>query len=242
MFKNTKSIWKKGLYIFLALSLVLGLVVSAAFGIFDYLRERGEAAGSPEDVVAMVNGEEIVRQDYSFQLDYMKSMYEMQGIDFGRSDSQDLLRQLEYQALEELINQRLILQVAREKNMEVSQQEVQKEYEEVVSQFDDEEDLLSELEEMNLTRESFMTLIEEQLLFAQYMESYMEKVDPKELEVSEEELETLYSLYSSQVEDMPEYEDVKGQLEEELKDQKYNQVVNLMVQDIRAESDIEILL
>ena len=242
MFKNTKSIWKKGLYIFLALSLVLGLVVSAAFGIFDYLRERGEAAGSPEDVVAMVNGEEIVRQDYSFQLDYMKSMYEMQGIDFGRSDSQDLLRQLEYQALEELINQRLILQVAREKNMEVSQQEVQKEYEEVVSQFDDEEDLLSELEEMNLTRESFMTLIEEQLLFAQYMESYMEKVDPKELEVSEEELETLYSLYSSQVEDMPEYEEVKGQLEEELKDQKYNQVVNLMVQDIRAESDIEILL
>ncbi len=242
MFKNTKSIWKKGLYIFLALSLVLGLVVSAAFGIFDYLRERGEAAGSPEDVVAMVNGEEIIRQDYSFQLDYMKSMYEMQGIDFGRSDSQDLLRQLEYQALEELINQRLILQVAREKNMEVSQQEVQKEYEEVVSQFNDEEDLLSELEEMNLTRESFMTLIEEQLLFAQYMESYMEKVDPKELEVSEEELETLYSLYSSQVEDMPEYEEVKGQLEEELKDQKYNQVVNLMVQDIRAESDIEILL
>jgi len=242
MFKNTKSIWRKGLYIFLALSLVLGLVVSAAFGIFDYLRERGEAAGSPEDVVAMVNGEEIIRQDYSFQLDYMKSMYEMQGIDFGRSDSQDLLRQLEYQALEELINQRLILQVAREKNMEVSQQEVQKEYEEVVSQFNDEEDLLSELEEMNLTRESFMTLIEEQLLFAQYMESYMEKVDPKELEVSEEELETLYSLYSSQVEDMPEYEEVKGQLEEELKDQKYNQVVNLMVQDIRAESDIEILL
>lgn len=242
MFKNTKSIWRKGLYIFLALSLVLGLVVSAAFGIFDYLRERGEAAGSPEDVVAMVNGEEIIRQDYSFQLDYMKSMYEMQGIDFGRSDSQDLLRQLEYQALEELINQRLILQVAREKNMEVRQQEVQKEYEEVVSQFDDEEDLLSELEEMNLTRESFMTLIEEQLLFAQYMESYMEKVDPKELEVSEEELETLYSLYSSQVEDMPEYEEVKGQLEEELKDQKYNQVVNLMVQDIRAESDIEILL
>lgn len=242
MFKNTKSIWKKGLYIFLALSLVLGLVVSAAFGIFDYLRERGEADGSPEDVVAMVNGEEIIRQDYSFQLDYMKSMHEMQGIDFGRSDSQDLLRQLEYQALEELINQRLILQVAREKNMEVSQQEVQKEYEEVVSQFDDEEDLLSELEEMNLTRESFMTLIEEQLLFAQYMESYMEKVDPKEMEVSEEELETLYSLYSSQVEDMPEYEEVKGQLEEELKDQKYNQVVNLMVQDIRAESDIEILL
>lgn len=242
MNKNTKSVLKKGLYIALALSLVLGLILSATYGIFDFLRERGEAAGSPEDVVAMVNGEEIIRQDYSFQLEQLKSMYEMQGIDFRRNDSQDLLRQLEYQALEELINQRLILQIAREKDIQVSQQEVQDDYEEVVSRFDNEEELISELAEMNLTREGFITMIEEQLLIARYLEDYIKTVDPEELEVSEEDLETFYSLYSSQYEDMPDYEEIKEELKEDLTQQKYDQVVNVMVQEIRAESDIQILL
>ena len=242
MFKNTKTVWKKVLYIVLALSLVAGLVVSAVYGIFDSIHDRGIAEGSPEDVVALVNGEEVYRKDYSFQLDYMKSLYEMQGVDFRRTDSQDILRQLEVYALEELINQRLIIQQAREENIQVSHQEVEEEYQEVAAQFDDEEDLLSELAEINLTRDGFMSLIQEQLLFQRYMENYLDEVDPEELEVSEEELETMYSLYSSQIEDLPDFEKYKDQLEQELIQQKYDQLVELKLQELRAESDIQILL
>lgn len=242
MFKNTKTVWKKVLYVVLALSLVAGLVVSAVYGIFDSIHDRGAAEGSPEDVVALVNGEEVYRKDYRFQLDYMKSLYEMQGVDLRGPDSRDILRQLEHHALEELINQRLIIQQAREENIQVSSQEVEEEYQGVAAQFDDEEALLSELEEINLTRDSFMSLIQEQLLFQRYMEHYLDEVDPEELEVSEEELETMYSLYSSQIEDLPDFEDYKDQLEQELIQQKYDQLVELKLQELREESDIQILL
>ncbi len=242
MLKNNKSTLNKVIYIFLALSLVLGLVLSATYGLFDVIRERGEAATSPDDVVALVNGEEIIRRDYTLQLEQAKASYEMQGVDLRSRESQELLQQLEFIVLEDLIDQKLILQQAREENMQVNQEEVQEEYEETVSLFEDEEEFVSQLAEINLTQEDFMKLIEERLLFYQYLDVFMERVDPEQLEVSQEEMEGLYSLYSSQYEDMPEYEEVQHELEEELKRQKYDEVVRLMVDRIREDSEIKVLL
>ncbi|UNC92861.1 SurA N-terminal domain-containing protein [Candidatus Contubernalis alkaliaceticus] len=242
MMKNKKSTLNKVIYIVLALSLVLGLVLSAAYGLFDVIRDGRAAATSPDDVVALVNGEEIIRRDYTLQLEQTKASYEMQGIDLRSRESQELLQQLEYFVLEDLINQKLVIQKAREENMQVNQEEIQEEYEETVSLFENEEQLVSQLADMNLTLEDFKTLIEEQLLYYQYLEEYMERVDPKELEVSPEEIETLYSLYSSQYQDMPDYEEVQQELEEELRWQKHDEVVKLLMNKIREDSEIKILL
>ncbi|MDD3654110.1 MAG: peptidylprolyl isomerase [Desulfotomaculaceae bacterium] len=69
--------------------------------------------GCGDNVVATVNGEKITSEELSQRVNMTKSSMEQQGFDFSGDNGQILMDYLQKGALEEIINNRLLLQEAR---------------------------------------------------------------------------------------------------------------------------------
>lgn len=194
------------------------------------------------DAVALVNGEEIGREEFEFYMQQVKSIYEMQGVDLGGEEMEELLEGVEQQVLEELINQKLLLQVAEREGFFAAEEEIQTELEQLEQHFGGKEMLLEELEEMGMTAEDLKKDLQHQFMIQEYLDYYVEEVvSEKELEVTEEEIEKLYETYSEQ-QDMPELEEMESHLKEELEQQKMWEAMESLFHQFRDESEIEIFL
>lgn len=81
-------------------------------------------AGCGQDVVATVNGEKITGAELSQRVDETKASMEKQGVDFSGDKGQTLMESLREQTLDEIINNKLLLQEAR-KSGKLTKQQVQ---------------------------------------------------------------------------------------------------------------------
>ncbi len=240
------SLPRKTLYL-IAAAVIIALVAVGAFsGFLDkpLTALQGMFQEESQEVVATVNGEEIAREELEVMLEQQKQQYQMQGMDLDSEDMSDMLEQLERQILDSLVANLLMAQAAEEKGISVSEEELEQEYQDLVAQFGGEEELNQQLEAAGITREEIKEDIARTLPAQKYMESYKEEnISEEDLEVSEEELKAVYDQYSAQMgEEFGEFEEVKPQLEEDLKRQKENEVLQSHVEELREEAEIEIKL
>jgi peptidyl-prolyl cis-trans isomerase C len=70
-------------------------------------------AGCSGSVVATVNGEKITSQELDKQVEELKALYEQQGMDFSGDEGASLLETLRKSTLQQMINNKLMLQEAR---------------------------------------------------------------------------------------------------------------------------------
>ena len=240
------SLPRKTLYL-IAAAVIIALVAVGAFsGFLDkpLTALQGMFQEESQEVVATVNGEEIAREELEVMLEQQKQQYQMQGMDMDSEDMSDMLEQLERQILDSLVANLLMAQAAEEKGISVSEEELEQEYQDLVAQFGGEEELNQQLEAAGITQEEIKEDIARTLPAQKYMESYKEEnISEEDLEVSEEELKAVYDQYSAQMgEEFGEFEEVKPQLEEDLKRQKENEVLQSHVEEVREEAEIEIKL
>lgn len=235
---------RKTLYL-IAAAVIIAVVVAGAFsGFLDKpltaLQEMFQEES--QEVVATVNGEEITREELEVMLEQQKQQYQMQGMDLDSEEMSDMREQLERQILDSLIANLLMAQAAEEKGISVSEEELEQEYQDLAAQFGGEEELNQQLEAAGITREEIKEDIARTLPAQKYMESYKEEnISEEDLEVSEEELKAVYDQYSAQMgEEFGEFEEVKPQLEEDLKRQKENEVLQSHVEELREEAEVEI--
>lgn len=223
-----------------AVIVALGMVLSATVVYLDYFAlDGGERA--PSGVVAVVNDEEINREEFEMYYQHMKSMYEMQGIDLEGEEG--MRRHLQEQILSELIGSALIIQEAEREGIKVSEEEVQESYQEILAQYESQEQLEEELSSLNMTLEDLKGNIREELLKEKYRAFYKnEKVDEEDLLVSQEELEERYEQHKLYQEEMPALEEVEEELREELKEEKLERSLGNYLENLKAESNIEIFL
>jgi thiol-disulfide isomerase/thioredoxin len=223
MKKNTKR-WLIGLCIGL---LCLGLLAG-----YQVTRPDGGGLGA----VAVVNGEEIAREEFERQLDQVKAYYEQQGSPFPEGEG---LAQFKQQIVDQLVQQTMLIQEADSRGITATEEEIQSQYEDTVKGFPDEEAFEQAVKEQGLSQEDVEGLIADSIKIENLLDLVVKKAEVDA--PTEDELRELYDQYSQQQE-LPPFEEVKDQLEAELLYQRHNEVVQAFIQELKAQSTVEVLL
>mgnify|MGYP000890737038 CR=1 FL=1 len=169
---------------------VLVLAVLLAFVVFS-------TAGCGEgEVVARVNGEKITLSELNSKVEEIKAGLESQGIDFESEEGRSVLKKVEEEALNQLINETLLMQEAEKQGVLAGDDKVQQRLKEIKENFSSEE-FKSLLKAQNLTERDF----KEQLKLQLSADALFNKVT-KNIKVSEQELREYFEKYKGDLEQL----------------------------------------
>ncbi|MDD4169017.1 MAG: peptidylprolyl isomerase [Desulfotomaculaceae bacterium] len=120
--------------------------------------------GCSGSVVATVNGEKITSEELSQRVNMTKSSMEQQGVDFSGENGQVLMESLQKGVLEEIINNKLLLQEAR-KIDQLTAEQVQEKIMPLKEQFSSEKEYNDFLDQLMLSEEdiAFILNLQEQV-------------------------------------------------------------------------------
>lgn len=158
---------------------VLGLVMVLVFAI--------SVVGCGSTTVAEVNGEKITKSQLKKRVEKMKMAYEQQGASFEGEQGEMMLKAIEAQTVEQMINQLLVKQAAIKEGVAPTDSELDKRLEEVKSRFNSEQEFKDALKNYNYTEDELKEYIAEQAM----MDALFEKVT-KDVKVTEEEMKKYY--------------------------------------------------
>ena len=222
------------------LLVVLGLVTLLAMG----CASEGENENRPEDsdwdmdeIVASVSGTEITRGEFEGTVARTRLSYEQQGANFTGEQGEAMLDQIREQAINTLVHEELLLQEAREKGFEATQEAVEEELEGAKAQYPSEEEFATVLEANYLNEDDFKKMIANNMVIDEFLQSEIE-----EAPVSDEDVQQLYDQYAAQTEDMPALEDVKSQLELEISQQNQQAQIGVLIEQLMEKSEVEIFI
>ena len=136
--------------------------------------------GIGKEVVATVNGEKIFSDELTQRVDEMKVNYEKQGVDFSGDKGTDLLESLRKDALEQMINNKLMLQEGK-KLGSLTAEQVQETIKPFKEQFPSEEEYQKFLSQIKVSEED-----------AAYILNLQDKLTREVPAASEEEVRKYY--------------------------------------------------
>jgi SurA N-terminal domain len=134
--------------------------------------------------------------------------------------------------MNELIAQELIKQEATKSGIEVSDEDVQKEFEELKSQ--NEDNFNEYLERFKLTEES----LKDQIRFSQTLSNYM-KQEIKVDEVTDEDIKETYEQLKKDMDDIMTFEEAEPIIKNQLTSQRKADALQQKVEDLMKQSEIE---
>lgn len=180
--------FKKIIIGLLTLTLVLGIAGCTSSKTKDEGQETKED-NNPE-IAAMVGEEPIYQSQVDQQMDYIKSMMQMQ---FGENYKEDdenikkILEQQEKEYLNYLIEAELFVQKAKTEGLKASEEDIQAKYDETKATYETEEAFLKALEENGLTEETYKQRINDGIVMDDYMKSLT-----ADIAVTDEEIKEYY--------------------------------------------------
>ena len=194
-----------------------------------------------DETILIINGEEVTRGEFDAQFERTKQMVSQQyGIDLDSEENAMLLPELQHQTIDNIIGQRILTQEAKNKGMEVSDEEIDENIGMLIQQFGGEEGFQEALDADNLTEEDLEQLVYEELLISQLFEAELNFDD---IEVSEEEIEDFYAQYEmtmeQQGEEVPPLEEIEEQIIMQLQQQKAQEEQQTYVSALMDDSEIE---
>lgn len=213
--------------------------------------EESESVEQPEmpepdlegipDVVAEVNGEEITKEEfetaYTSQFQQMAMQAQMTGQEVDQA-------QLKEQLVESLVSQELLIQETEKREITASEEQVSATIQELAEQngLKSSDEFLAALKEQGITEDEVMKQVQTQVKVDQLIAEETGEIKP-----TDEELQTFYDEALSQQaeaggEELPAFEEVKPQLEEQVRLQKEGEAVKALVAQLREEADVIINL
>jgi FKBP-type peptidyl-prolyl cis-trans isomerase (trigger factor) len=146
--------------------------------------------GSPETVIASVNGEEITKEIIQqFEQQQLQSI----GLDSGSAEAKQMLETYRPMIVDQLINTLLIEHKAAADGIEATEAQIENEYQRYAQQFGGEEVLEQQLEMIGYSQQDLKDEIASQLPTQLYISSYLEQnFDPESVEITEQELREYY--------------------------------------------------
>ena len=212
--------------------------------------ESGDGAEQPEmpepdlegipEVVAEVNGKEILRADfevtYEGQFQQMAMMSQMTGEEIDQD-------QLKKQIAESMVGQELLIQEADSRDINVSEEDFNETLDRLASQngLESKDEFLATLEEQGMGEEEVMSQLEPQVKVDLLIASESGDIAP-----TDEELQAAYDQMVAQQEQAgedakaPSFDEVKPDLEEEVKMQKESEAVQALVTKLREGADVTV--
>ena len=211
----------------LAAMLVIGVLAMVGCG----------GNGDVAPAVATVNGEEITEQELDVQLNQYRQQYASQGMDLDAEP--DLLAEVQSDVLNEMIDQKLLLEYAADEGLTASQEAMDAEYQALLQQVGGEETLQELLDAQGMSRDELMGLIEDEVML-KYLQDYVR--EERGLEVTEVALEDAYEQYREMMPDIPPLDEIRPQLRAELEHQQYMEVLPTLLETLREDAEIEVYL
>ena len=196
------------------------------------------------DVVATVNGEDITKDFFAmYYVPTLKRTVEQQTYqeEEEKNDEEALRQQIQDDTLELLIQQQLLLQEAKSRNITVEEEVIHQQLQSFKQQYESEEAFQAALQEENFTKEELEQDIKIQIMINQLMEDEL-----KNVEVSEEQTRELYEelneMQGENEENMPSYEELQPQLEQQILQQLRFEKRQELVEKLRKEGEIKVYL
>lgn len=189
---------------------------------------------SNSSLAAVVGGEKITKKDLSDRVDKNKEVFKQQGANLS---DEKVLAKINEQTLNEMINEKVLLQNAKKEGITASDNEVSIAYDNLVSKFKSKEDFDKELSALKFTEKSLKENISKQIVLKKYVEK---NTDIKDITATKEEIKNLYDKYKINQKDMPNLEEIEKQLENEVKQQKIGVIVEAFIKKIKKETEIKI--
>ncbi|WP_418791334.1 SurA N-terminal domain-containing protein [Phosphitispora sp. TUW77] len=143
--------------------------------------------GCGSKTIASVNGEKITREDLDKRMDKEKLYLEQQGASFSGQEGQMMLKALEKQTLEKMIEQTLIAQIAKEEGVYPSKSEIDKQVQQIIGNFGSEAQFEAAMKQYNYTLED----IKQKVSFETAYTKLHEKVTA-DVKVSDAEIKKYY--------------------------------------------------
>lgn len=172
--------------------LILALMVTvSACGIIEKKEPEGKVIDGKE-VVAKVNDKYILKSDFEDQVENSKKIYEANGYNFSDDEGAKILDQVEQQVLEGMINKEILLQKAKEQDINVTSEELEKEIKQWESKFGGKEALDKYLKEQKITLDEFKTAMKEEITISKLID-----VVTKDVTASDKEIKQVYDGYVS---------------------------------------------
>lgn len=221
--------------------LIAALVVAVAAGAgYLYstgnLNQLGLGQSQPtEEAAALVNGEIISQSDYQSMRTQVAAQ---QGMDVSALDEQTAA-QLKEQTLDILISRTLLQQAAAEAGATASQEAVTGELDALKNQLGGQDAFQEALTAQNMSEEELRNQIQSDLTTQAYLD---EAVDQATLSASEQEITAAYETAAAGNEEIPPLEEVYEQVEQSIIRQKEQANVQQLIQELRSQAEIEILI
>ena len=238
-----------------AVAAVFGLVACGADG-----EEASEPSAQTEqqalpepqvddipEVVASVNGNDISGEAFTDAYTAQFQQLAMQSQMTGEELDQNALQE---QALEMMINSELLVMEAEEQEFSASEEDVDTYLSTMAEQngLESTDELLSQFEEQGLSSDRVRAEIQREVLIEQVIDNI--DVD----EPSDDELRTIYDTQVEQLEalneqaeddqtqDIPSFDTLRPELEKQATAQQHNEALTKLIDQLREDADIEILL
>jgi hypothetical protein len=188
--------------------------------------------------VATVNGTIISKATYDTQLASAIASYKTQGVDVTDATK---LSQIKKQVLDDLISNELLTQGLSASGIKSSTEEVEKQFQTILTQAGGAEKLKAELVKNNLTEVQLRENISQQLSIQKYL---TQNIDVKSITVSEAEIAQFYADYSKAQKDsgaktVPALKNLSDQIKQQIISNKQQALVADFISSLRAKAKIE---
>lgn len=216
---------------------VVGVVVIAA-GAWYFISSGMPFDREPVDggdVIAVVNGKKLSRADFE---EFKSQVAAQQGFDIASLDA-ETKSQFETQVIDELIARTLLQQAAYELGVTASPEEIVAQIEAITAQLGGEEVFQQALEEEGLSEEELRVQISADIVTQTYLER---ELNLSSVTAADEEVEAMYAQEAAQNENIPALEEVQDQVERMVIQQKQQNLVTQLIQQLRERGDIKILI
>lgn len=118
-------------------------------------------AGCGAEVIAKVNGEKITESEFNKRMEQVAAMY---GYDLNSEEGKNVAELLKDQMIQSMIEEKLVIQEAKNRKIQVNKEEIEEELEKIKAQFNDDEDFTEFLTQRKFAEKDLKVYIEQQLI------------------------------------------------------------------------------
>ncbi|MSU45212.1 MAG: hypothetical protein EXS47_01095 [Candidatus Zambryskibacteria bacterium] len=226
---------REKMFSIVGLVLVVGAVVG--YSIFDLGKSSKTAVNEVKsESVAVVNGVAIPRDQYDTQLSSVLASLKTQGVDVS---TEAKVAEVRTQVLNDFINNELVAQGVIKAGITPTAEEVEKQYQAILTQAGGAEGMKAELVKANLTDAQLRLNITKQLAVQAYL---LKNINMASITVTDAEVAQFYKEYSAANKNVSPLKDLSAQIKQQITVNKQQALVANFVASLRTGASIETTL
>jgi hypothetical protein len=226
-------------------AIAVGTVVIIMLGVLYLLEKEGRSSTTVFSsvisgqeagiVVAVVNGEKIISSELDTSIQQFSQAAAAQGVDITSPDSQIDIRN---QALDVLVNTKLLKQAAVEQGITVTDEETNERLETIIADIGGEEILTERMEALGIDSEQLYRDVKDELVIKALLDAIFLEA---EIVVTDEEVEAVYENAGGVDGGLPALEEVREQVEAQIITSKEQVAIDEYLTELKNVADIEVI-